>query len=92
MTYHCDGFLLGDGDGGLTTATLAASVTASASSGSAGSRASSRSSKDSDGRGGGRGADNSCCRFTTNLLIATRGLYLLVLSIIRKRKYRNIQQ
>jgi hypothetical protein len=81
VTYHCDGFLLGDCDGGLATATLAASVTASASSGSGGTRASSRrSSKDSDGRGGGGGADDGSCRLATDLFVATRGLYPLVLS------------
>lgn len=81
VTYHCDGFLLGDCDGSLTTATLAAGVTASASSGSGGTRASSRrSGKDGDGRGGGRGADDGGCRLTTDLLVATRGLHLLVLS------------
>lgn len=92
-TYHCDGFLLSDGDGGLTTATLAASVTASAGSGSSGTSASSRrSSNDSDSRGRSRGAEDSGRGFPSNLLVATGGLYLLASSLLLGEKIYNIQQ
>lgn len=87
LTYHCDGFLLGDSDGGLATAALAASAS------SGGTRASSRrSSKDSDGGGGGRSGEDSGCGLTSNLLVTTRSLYLLVLSEATGSKYGNIQK